>query len=55
MFNYSALLVKQNDYSKKVGARALFFTSPVTREHGVRVEAPEIQKEFTDNAYIGTG
>jgi len=52
MSNYSALLVKKN-YDNEVGAQALFFASA----HGkaVRVEAPEILKEFTDNAYIGRG
>ena len=51
MANYADLLVKKK-YANEVGAQALFFNS---YEKAVRVEAPDILKEFTDNAIIGTG
>jgi len=51
MSNYSDLLVKKK-YENEVGAQALLFVDK-NNSQAVRVEAPEILKEFTDNAYIG--
>ena len=40
-------------YNNMVPAQALFFH--LRGHYALRVEAPTIGKEFTDNAYIGSG
>ena len=44
-------------YNHSTGAAALFFKNIVnnTVHQALRVEVPEIGKEFTDTAYIGKG
>jgi hypothetical protein len=43
----------EEKYDEAVSAEALFFNNG--RNKALRVEAPTLNKEFTDGAYIGRG
>ena len=42
-------------YKHQPAAQALLFRSPKTHERALRIACRPVSKEFTDNAYIGTG
>lgn len=57
-FPIADMTIPTKTYNHSTAASALFFKNTDAKKvvhQALRVEVPEIGKEFSDNAYIGTG